>query len=92
MNLTIYSKSACTFCEQAKQYLAHHDIPYTEIDIEQDSESRQFMQDQGHRTVPQIYYQGRLFVAGGWQQLSKLTADDIRNEIGLRDALASETL
>lgn len=92
MILTIYSKSACPFCDRAKNYLVHHDIDYTEINIEQDTEAQRFVQDQGHRTVPQIYYQGRLFVAGGWEGLSKLTADDIRQEIELRDALASETL
>jgi glutaredoxin len=31
----------------------------------------------GHRTVPQIYKDGKLFVEGGYQGLSKLNEDQI---------------
>ena len=43
----------------------------------------------GHRTVPQIYYNGKLFVEGGWQGLSKLSVEDIMREIELRNELSN---
>lgn len=90
--LTIYSKTVCPYCVQAKNYLKSKNINFKEVNIEDDNDARQFVQAQGHRSVPQIYYQGKLFVEGGWQGLSKMTADDIANEIQLRDSLAKGTL
>lgn len=92
MTLTIYSKSHCAHCDNAKRYLLERGIPFREVSIELDPEAREFIMEQGHRTVPQIYYNGRLFVDGGWMALSKMTATDIQNEIELRDQLASGTL
>lgn len=90
--LTIYSKNNCPYCVQAKQYLTENQIRFREIDVEQDPDALDFIRSESHRTVPQIYFNGQLFVAGGWEGLSKLTADEIRNEIELREALSSETL
>ena len=47
---------------------------------------------EGHRTVPQIYYGGKLLVSGGWQGLSKMSAEDLQNEIDLRDSLADQQI
>jgi glutaredoxin len=90
--LTIYSKNNCPFCVMAKNYLQSKNINFREINIEQDQDAMELMRQQGHRTVPQIYYQGRLFVQGGWTGLSKLTTEDIISEIQLRDSLADQTL
>jgi glutaredoxin len=46
-------------------------IEFEEIRIDQDSEAREFMLGEGHRTVPQIYRDGKLLVEGGYQGLSK---------------------
>jgi hypothetical protein len=45
--------------------------------------------EQGHRTVPQIYHQGKLFVEGGFQGLSKLSTDEIRTRLGLTENLGT---
>jgi len=92
MTLTVYSKPQCPFCDRAKQYLYRNNIMFLEVDVSQDPDAIEYLRAQGHSTVPQVYYQGKLFVPGGWEGLSKMTADDIRSEIELRDALASETL
>ena len=34
MELTVYSASWCRDCREAKRFLATHNIPFTEIDIE----------------------------------------------------------
>ena len=90
--LTIYSKTVCPYCVNAKNYLKSKNIPFREINIEQDQEAREFIQQKGLRTVPQIFMDGKIFVEGGWTGLSKMTADDILSEIDLRNSLADQTL
>lgn len=92
MMLTIYSKTVCPFCVQAKNYLKQKNINFREVNIEQDDQAREFIQAQGHRTVPQIYLAGKIFVEGGWAGLSKMSAQDILNEIELRTALLNQSL
>jgi len=81
MTLTIYSKNMCPFCDHAKNYLKQHNIPYEETNIEHDADARNFVMSQGHRTVPQIYLNGEIFVAGGWEGLSKMNANEIKNRL-----------
>jgi glutaredoxin len=44
---------------------------FEEVKIDEDSEAREFVLGEGHRTVPQIYQHGKLLVAGGFQGLQK---------------------
>ena len=90
--ITVYSKNQCPNCDQAKAYLKSKNVSYREIKIDEDAEARDFVVAQGHRTVPQIYMDGKIFVAGGWQGLSKMTAEDILSEIDLRNSLADQTI
>lgn len=90
--ITIYSRTVCPHCVNAKNYLKAKNIDFREVNIEQDDLAREFIQSQGHRTVPQIYYNGRLFVEGGWAGLSKMTADELISEMELRDSLSQGTL
>ena len=92
MMLTIYSRTVCPFCVQAKNYLKNKNINFREVNIEEDDQAREFIQNQGHRTVPQIYLAGKIFVEGGWAGLSKMSAEDILNEIELRTALLNQSL
>ena len=79
--LTVYSKQHCPFCDRAKALLKHKSIPFEEIRIDENEDAREFILSKGHRTVPQIYYKGNLFVEGGFQGLSKLTETDIRERM-----------
>ena len=90
--LTIYSKTVCPYCVQAKNYLKNKNINFREINIEQDAEAREFITQQGLRTVPQIFMDGKRFVEGGWTGLSKMTAEEILSEIELRNSLADQSL
>lgn len=90
--LTVYSKTVCPYCVQAKNYLKSKNINFREINIEEDAEARDFIVSQGHRTVPQIYMDGKIFVEGGWQGLSKMTAEEIFSEIELRNSLRDQSL
>ena len=92
MTLTIYSKTVCPNCVQAKNYLKSKNINFREVNIEDDAEAREFIINQGLRTMPQIFMDGKIFVEGGWAGLSKMTAEDILSEIELRNSLADQSL
>lgn len=79
--LTVYSKAACPFCDQAKHLLKKYGVAFEEVRVDLDPAARQFIMDAGHRTVPQIYKDGKLFVEGGYQGLSKLNEDQIRERV-----------
>jgi glutaredoxin len=81
--LTVYSKNNCPFCVQAKNLLQLKGIEYEEIKIDEVPEAREFVLAEGHRTVPQIYKDGVLFVQGGYQGLSRLTESEIKERAGI---------
>ena len=72
--LTVYSKNNCPFCVQAKRLLEGKNVPYQEINIENDPSARQMLLDKGLRSVPQIFKEQEL-IPGGFQGLSKQPAD-----------------
>lgn len=87
--LTVYSKKHCPFCDQAKALLTNKGIAFEEVKIDENSDAREFIMEAGHRTVPQIYHNGKLFVEGGFQGLSKLSTDEIRTRMGLTENLGT---
>ena len=76
---TVYSKNNCPFCVQAKNLLRMKGIDYQEVKIDEDQQAKDFVLEQGHRTVPQIYKDGALLVEGGYQGLVKQPADFFQN-------------
>jgi glutaredoxin 3 len=68
--ITVFSKSNCPYCDRAKQLLESRGVPFTEVNIEKDPESRQMLIDQGLRSVPQIFY-GYELIPGGFDGLAK---------------------
>lgn len=81
--LTLYSKNNCGYCLQAKALLKNNDIPFEEVNIDTDDVAREFVINEGHRTMPQIYREGKLFVEGGFAGLSELGVDTIKTKLGL---------
>ena len=67
--LTLYTKNNCGYCLQAKALLKNNDIPFEEVNIEVDATAKDFVITEGHRTMPQIYKDGKLFVEGGFTGL-----------------------
>jgi len=54
--VTIYSRSWCSFCKQAKSLLESKNVEYTDIDIEEQPEKREEMIElTGRTSVPQIF-------------------------------------
>jgi len=54
--VTIYSRSWCSFCKQAKSLLESKGVEYTNIDIEEQPEKRaEMIELTGRTSVPQIF-------------------------------------
>lgn len=81
--LTLFTKNHCAYCVQAKGLLKNNLIPFTEVNIETDADALKFLQSEGHKTMPQIYLNGELFVAGGFQGLRDLGVDGIKAKLGI---------
>jgi glutaredoxin len=69
MTLTVYTKDNCPFCDRAKALLESRGVEYTTINIEIRTEAREFLMDQGLRSVPQIF-NGTTLIQGGFQGLA----------------------
>ena len=72
--VTVYSKNNCPFCVRAKALLESRGVPYTEVNIENDPESRQMLLDKGLRSVPQIFH-GFELIPGGFNGLNSRSAE-----------------
>jgi len=90
--ITVYSKTTCPYCDAAKKFLEQKQLLFQVINIDQDTQARDFILSQGLRTVPQIFYRDKILVEGGWAGLNKKTAAELIAEMELRDSLAKQTL
>ena len=60
MELTVYSASWCRDCREAKRFLAQHNIPFTEIDIEATpGAADEVLENVGKRAIPQFILDGK---------------------------------
>ena len=80
--ITVYSKPLCHFCDMAKHWLTKHGFEYEEIRVDTNPEAREFLINEGHRTMPQLYHKGKLLVEGGGQALVRLNPKHVKELIG----------
>ncbi len=60
MDLTLYSAAWCRDCREAKRFLAQHNIPYKEIDIENTpGAADEVLRNVGKRAIPQFVIDGK---------------------------------
>ena len=60
MELTVYSASWCRDCRVAKQFLAKHNIPFTEVDIERVPGAADLvLENVGKKAIPQFVMDGK---------------------------------
>ena len=55
-SLRLYTKDNCPYCDALKNKLNTWGINFDTINISEDIESKYFLKEKGHRTVPQIYF------------------------------------
>lgn len=81
--ITLYSKPDCPYCEKAKYYLKSHEIAFETVDITQDPAAREALISAGHRTVPQLYLDGKLLVEGGFTGLVAMPVEELTAKLAL---------
>jgi glutaredoxin len=60
MELTVYSAPWCHDCREAKRWLAKHNIPFTDINIEAvPGAADEVIRQTGKRAIPQFVIDGR---------------------------------
>ena len=60
MDITVYSAPWCGTCREAKRFLTTHNIPYSEIDIEQTPGAvDEVLANVGKRAIPQFVIDGK---------------------------------
>ena len=69
MNIIVYSKDNCVWCDRAKNLLDSVEFSFKEIDLSNDNDRREFYKKvgEGVSTVPQIYIDNERI--GGFPQL-----------------------
>lgn len=69
MNIEVWSKDNCPYCDMAKRWFASQGLEFTEHKIGHNGVTREMLLEQipTARTVPQIIIDGRLI--GGWDDL-----------------------
>jgi glutaredoxin len=78
--ITVYSKPQCPFCDRAKQLLESRGVKYTVIDVSVTPGAKEYLVDQGLRSVPQIY-RGTTLIPGGYQGLAGLSEEEFNNKV-----------
>jgi glutaredoxin len=79
--ITLYSKPNCVYCDKAKTWLVKYGVPFEAIDISIDEAAKQFVVNQGHKTVPQIYFNNTVLIEGGYTGLSKCDPTHLKEMI-----------
>ena len=70
MNIVVWSKSGCGYCEAAKSLLRQKGLSFEERKIDDGWTREQLLEAVPHaKTVPQIFIDGRL--VGGYHDLHK---------------------
>jgi glutaredoxin len=79
MTLTLYSASWCRDCREAKRFLDHHRIAYTEIDIESTpGAADEVLRNVGKRAIPQFV------IDGEWVQPYRPGCGFLHDEMSVR--------
>lgn len=72
-NITIYSTPTCHFCHMAKEFLAEHNVSFTDVDVSADPEKRaEMIEKSGQMGVPVITIDDELIVGFDRNRLAAL--------------------
>ena len=58
-SLKLYTQNGCGYCDLRKMNLKKWGYTFEEINITSSPEHKQFLKARGHKTVPQLYSEGR---------------------------------
>lgn len=57
--ITIYTKANCPKCVKVKTALSLKSVPYQEVRIDLDNVAREMLIQDGHKSVPVLYKEGK---------------------------------
>jgi glutaredoxin 3 len=78
--ITVYTKDNCPYCDMAKALLESRGVEYTTINVSEKSEARDFLVENGHRSVPQIF-RGTNHIPGGYQGLAGMSEEEFNTKV-----------
>lgn len=85
MKLVLYTASWCRDCREAKRFLEHHGIPFTEVDIEETpGAAEEVLRHVGKRAIPQFV------IDGEWVQPYRPGRGFLYEEMSIRLGLVEE--
>ena len=56
VKITLYTQNDCPYCVMMKNKLKEWGYDYTEVNISYELDKKAFLRENGHRTVPQVYW------------------------------------
>ena len=75
MEIKLYSRQLCGWCQDAKAYLKEHNLPFQEIDVGQDRVAyAEMIRLSGQSLVPTIVIDGKVLGDFDVEQLKKFLA------------------
>lgn len=82
MQITVYSKSGCPFCDKAKEWLDSHGFGFTEVMLDDEEQRMSFYQslDKEVNSVPQIFIDNKHI--GGYDQLMEKAEEILKKKSG----------
>ena len=78
--ITIYTKTDCQFCDMAKALLETRGVEYRTVNVSEQSEARDFLVENGHRSVPQIF-RGTTHIPGGYQGIAGMSEEEFNTKV-----------
>ena len=65
----VYGTRICLYCDKAENLLKTKDLPFEKIYIDEDDNAKDYIVEQGFKTVPQIWLDDKWI--GGYDDLVK---------------------
>ena len=59
VKLILYTQNDCVYCEAMKMKLENWGYTWDEVNLNKMPEQKAFMKEQGHKTVPQLYWNNK---------------------------------
>ena len=76
MQITLYCRPLCGWCEEAKEYLKKRGLPFSAVDVSRDPAANQEMiRLSGQSYVPTLVADGRVLANFDVNQLKKFLGD-----------------
>ncbi len=79
--LYVYTRSGCGGCTQIKDYLNQLNIDFTEINVDYNPLALEKIQRDGHRFLPQVYADNKLFIPGGYKTIRTMRRNEILDRL-----------